>query len=153
MTTVFFPTVFLLSQKKSHRSLVRSDSEWRTFFFPLNMLERVDLTYIDPTWKRIVLWKRFTLRLQTLYMIWWYLGSEIKNQNLSILTSLKVKVTNEINLRTTFSRRFFFWERPLVELFGDQWVFFAEFVSIANRENHQKSSELIWGNSMWSFFW
>ena len=92
------------------------------FFFPLKMLERVDLTYIDPTWKRIEA-ERFTLRLQTLYMIWWYLGSEIKNQNLSILTSLKIKVTNEINLRTTFSRSFFF----LFFFFrGDLWWSYLE---------------------------
>lgn len=44
----------------------------------------------------------------------------IRNQdpNLSILTSLKVKVTNEINLRTTFSRSFFFW--------GDLWWSYLE---------------------------
>lgn len=124
------------------------------FFFPLKMLERVDLTYMDPTWKRIEA-ERFTLRLQTLYMIWWYLGSEIKNQNLSILTSLKIKVTNDKwdQFEDHFFQKFFFLGGgPLVELFGDQCVFFAEFVSVANRENHQKSSELIWENSMWFFF-
>lgn len=31
---MFSPTFVLLSKKKSHRSLVRSDSEWRTLFCP-----------------------------------------------------------------------------------------------------------------------
>ena len=104
-----FTHVFLLS---IFFFFVRSDSEWRTLFFPLNMLERVDLTYIDPTWKRIEA-ERFTLRLQTLYMIWWYLGSEIKNQNLSILTSLKIKVTNDKWDQFEdhfFQKFFFFWD-------------------------------------------